>query len=172
MPKLSGLEQVHISDSNASQQETRWFTCAPAVRAFYGLNNTMPEVSERFVRNQQHNTMHATGGTCPLADRRHTLPAQVHESLCSLTGLTELDMQFCGIRAVSPCVSILKNLRSLQLSNNKFAEVRLSSTLMSLTCTARRSVADGDLACIQVPQELSSLTQFESRFVQSQGGTR
>ena len=49
-------------------------------------------------------------------------PVQLHESLCNLTGLTSLSLQYGQIETISPCVSRLRELRDLDLSRNSFAE--------------------------------------------------
>ena len=87
----------------------------------------------------------------------------MHESICNMTELTALTLQNCGIEAISPCISNLRKLRFLDLGRNCLAEVRSDAGLLSVPppeiFVVYRWPSVG-LGRMQVPQELSSLTQL------------
>ena len=67
-------------------------------------------------------TTFAMGGRRSSSLQTVFCPAQVHDSLCNLTGLTALSLRHCHLTAVSPSISQLKNLISLDLSHNKLPQ--------------------------------------------------
>ena len=67
----------------------------------------------------------------------------MHESLCNLTELTALSLYQCDVEAIDPCISNLRNLRKLDLSYNKLAEVRPTAVSCLAALHSQKSTAIG-----------------------------